>query len=73
VGRHQQPMTELAISAGGHARVGLEDNVYFSRGVLSEGSAPLVGRAAAYARSVGRTPLEPNAARALLGIGQGTR
>jgi 3-keto-5-aminohexanoate cleavage enzyme len=68
VGRHQQPMTELAISEGGHARVGLEDNVYFSKGVLAEGSAPLVARAAAYARSVGRTPLEPDAARALLGI-----
>jgi 3-keto-5-aminohexanoate cleavage enzyme len=66
-------MTELAISLGGHARVGLEDNVYFSKGVLAEGSAPLVARAAAYARSVGRTPLEPDAARALLGIQRSVR
>ncbi len=51
---------------GGHARVGLEDNVFMSRGVLAEGSAPLVARAAAYARSIGRELLDPAAARKLL-------
>ena len=68
VGRHQQPMTELAMRMGGQARVGLEDNIYLSKGVLSEGSAPLVARAAAYARSIGRTPVDPDRARTLLGI-----
>ena len=68
VGRHQRPMTELAIRLGGHARVGLEDNIYLEKGVLSEGSAPLVARAAAYARANGRTPCDPARARALLGI-----
>ncbi|MDP9150859.1 MAG: 3-keto-5-aminohexanoate cleavage protein [Myxococcota bacterium] len=66
VGRSQQPMTELAMRLGGHARVGLEDNIYLSRGVLSEGSAPLVARAATYARSLGREPAEPSRARAML-------
>lgn len=64
VGRHQRPMTELAMRLGGHARVGLEDNIYLEKGVLAQGSAPLVARAAEYARSVGRTPLEPEQARA---------
>jgi 3-keto-5-aminohexanoate cleavage enzyme len=68
VGRHQQPMTELAMRLGGHARVGLEDNIYLSKGVLAEGSAPLVARAADYARSIGRTPATPKRARELLGI-----
>jgi 3-keto-5-aminohexanoate cleavage enzyme len=67
-GRHQKPMTELAIKIGGHARVGLEDNIYLEKGVLSEGSAPLVARAAAFARSVGRTPADPTRARKLLGL-----
>ncbi len=67
-GRFQQPMTELAMRLGGHARVGLEDNIYLSKGVLSEGSAPLVARAAAYARSIGRTPVEPARAREMLGL-----
>ena len=68
VGRFQMPMTELAMRLGGQARVGLEDNIYISKGVLSEGSAPLVTRAATYARSLGRTPVEPDRARTILGI-----
>jgi 3-keto-5-aminohexanoate cleavage enzyme len=68
VGRHQQPMTELAMRLGGHARVGLEDNIYLSKGVLAEGSAPLVERAAKYAREIGRTLAEPTRARELLGL-----
>jgi 3-keto-5-aminohexanoate cleavage enzyme len=36
--------------------------------VLAEGSAPLVARAAAYARSIGRTPVDPARAREVLGI-----
>jgi 3-keto-5-aminohexanoate cleavage enzyme len=69
VGRWQQPMTELAMRFGGHARVGLEDNIFISKGALSEGSAPLVARAAAYARSIGRQPADPVRARQMLGIG----
>ena len=68
VGRHQMPLTELAMRMGGHARVGLEDNIYLTKGVLSEGSAPLVARAAAYARTIGRTPADPARARKLLGL-----
>ncbi|WP_275936511.1 3-keto-5-aminohexanoate cleavage protein [Chondromyces apiculatus] len=72
VGRHQRPMTELAMRLGGHARVGLEDNIYLEKGVLAEGSAPLVARAAAYARSVGREVVDPARARQLLGISGAT-
>ena len=68
VGRFQLPMTELAMRLGAHVRVGLEDNIYFSKGVLAEGSAPLVARAAAYAKSIGRELAEPGRARELLGI-----
>jgi 3-keto-5-aminohexanoate cleavage enzyme len=72
VGRHQKPMTEAALRMGGHARVGLEDNIYLSKGVLSEGSAPLVTRAAAFARSIGRTVADPARARAILGLSNTT-
>lgn len=68
VGRFQRPMTELAITLGGHARVGLEDNIYLEKGVLAEGSAPLVARAAAFARGAGREVVEPARARQLLGV-----
>jgi 3-keto-5-aminohexanoate cleavage enzyme len=68
VGRHQRPMTELALRLGGHVRLGLEDNLYLERGVLAQGSAPLVARAAAHARELGREPVAPARARALLGL-----
>jgi 3-keto-5-aminohexanoate cleavage enzyme len=68
VGRAQQPMTELAIRLGGHARVGLEDNIYWSKGVLAEGSAPFVARAASFARSIGREPVDASRVRALFGL-----
>jgi 3-keto-5-aminohexanoate cleavage enzyme len=71
VGRWQQPMTELAMRLGGHARVGLEDNIFLSKGVLAEGSAPLVARAASYARSIGREPADPARARKLLQLASG--
>jgi 3-keto-5-aminohexanoate cleavage enzyme len=68
IGRWQQPLTELAMRTGGHARVGLEDNIYAGKGILAEGSAPLVARAASYARSIGRQPVTPARARQLLGL-----
>jgi len=68
IGRHQKPMTEAALRFGGHARVGLEDNIYLAKGVLSEGSAPLVTQAAAFARSIGRAVADPVRARAILGL-----
>jgi 3-keto-5-aminohexanoate cleavage enzyme len=39
--------------------------------VLSEGSAPLVARAAAFARSIGRDPADPARARMILGLDDG--
>jgi 3-keto-5-aminohexanoate cleavage enzyme len=54
IGRMQLPMAELAITWGGNARVGLEDNIYLDRGVLAEGSAPLIARAAEICQARGR-------------------
>lgn len=68
VGRHQMPMAELAAELGGNVRVGLEDNVYLDKGVLAEGSAPLVARAAKLVGAKGRSPVTPARARKLLGL-----
>ncbi len=68
VGRHQRPLTELAVRMGGHARVGLEDNLYLDKGVLAEGSAPLVARLVRYAEQMGRPIADPAQAREILGI-----
>jgi 3-keto-5-aminohexanoate cleavage enzyme len=66
VGRHQFPMADLALGLGGHVRVGLEDNIYLERGVLAEGSAPLVEKAVQLARAHGRRPLSAGEVRAAL-------
>jgi len=68
IGRHQLPMAEVAIRRGGHARVGLEDNIYVDKGVLAKGSWELVERAAAAARAAGREIATPAVARRLLGL-----
>jgi 3-keto-5-aminohexanoate cleavage enzyme len=69
VGRSQLPMAELALRLGGHVRVGLEDNLFASRGVLARGSDELVSLAVDLARRAGREPATPDEARRLLRIG----
>jgi 3-keto-5-aminohexanoate cleavage enzyme len=69
IGRHQLPMAELSLRMGGHARCGLEDNIYLSKGVLAKGSYELVAKVAALARAAGREPATPAQARELLRIG----
>jgi 3-keto-5-aminohexanoate cleavage enzyme len=71
VGRAQLELAALALGMGGHVRVGIEDNLYVSKGVLARGSAELVERAVALARAAGREPASPGDARGLLGIGIG--
>jgi 3-keto-5-aminohexanoate cleavage enzyme len=66
VGRHQLPMAELAAALGGNIRVGLEDNIYLEKGVLAQGSAPLVARAAEVCQAAGRAVATVAEARALL-------
>jgi 3-keto-5-aminohexanoate cleavage enzyme len=68
IGRFEMPMAELALGLGGHVRVGLEDNLFVSKGVLARGSHQLVEMAVAMARRAGREPATPAQARALLGI-----
>lgn len=66
VGRHQQDMTAMAILLGGHVRVGFEDNVMLSRGVLAESNGVFVERIAKLIRSLGREVATPQEARQIL-------
>jgi 3-keto-5-aminohexanoate cleavage enzyme len=68
VGRHQLPMNMAAIIMGGHARTGLEDNIYYRRGELATSNAQLVERVARLARELGREVASPDEARALLDL-----
>ena len=44
IGRHQIELNEWSVSAGGHARTGLEDNVRLDRHTLAPSNAALVRR-----------------------------
>lgn len=68
VGRYQLPLAVQALVMGGHVRVGFEDNVYYSKGVLATSNAQLVERVVRIAREVGREVATPARARQLLGI-----
>ncbi|RKG59403.1 3-keto-5-aminohexanoate cleavage protein [Corallococcus sp. AB011P] len=69
VGRQQLPFVEEAAKRGGNARVGLEDNIYLSKGVLAKGNFELVAEAAKRARAAGREIATPEQARQLLRLG----
>ena len=67
IGRDQVRMAAAAIAMGGHVRVGLEDNIYYSRGRLATNDE-LVARVARIAAELGRPVATPSEARALLGL-----
>lgn len=69
VGRHQLPFVELVAERGGNSRVGLEDNIYLSKGVLAQGNFELVADAAKRAKAKGRVLATPQQARELLRLG----
>ena len=54
IGRHNFDFAALAMTLGGNARTGLEDNLYLRRGELSPGNAPLVSRLATIAAALDR-------------------
>jgi 3-keto-5-aminohexanoate cleavage enzyme len=68
IGPFQLPLTTLATLMGGHVRVGLEDNVYYSRGRKAKSNAELVQRTVRIARELNRTIATPCQARAMLGL-----
>jgi uncharacterized protein (DUF849 family) len=68
VGRSQFPMVAQALLLGGHVRVGLEDNLYLSKGELAPNNAALVHKAAQIVDMLGSRLATPAEARELLGL-----
>lgn len=69
IGRSTLAVALAALSKGGHLRVGMEDVLTLAKGVPVERNAQLVERAAELGRLAQRTPMTPDEARVLLGIG----
>ena len=68
VGKSSMEILYGAVALGGHIRVGMEDNVLYSKGVLAESNAQLVARAARVIREYGNEPATPDEARKILGL-----
>ena len=68
IGRGYLPMAMMALIMGGHIRVGMEDNIYVSHGVLAKTNAELVERVVRICREYGREIATPTEARGILGL-----
>ena len=68
IGRWQLPVAAQAILMGGHVRVGFEDNVFWSKGVLAKDNAQLVARAQGLAETLQRPVATAAEARKILGL-----
>jgi uncharacterized protein (DUF849 family) len=67
-GRFQFAMGVINMIQGGHMRVGLEDNLYISKGELAKSSAEQVEKAIRIARELGLEIASPKDARQILGL-----
>lgn len=70
VGKMSMPIMLATIALGGHLRVGMEDNVMLTKGVLAESNAQLVRRAKSILEDAGYRNATPAEARELLGLRQ---
>ena len=69
IGRHAFTSAAQSYLAGGHVRVGLEDGVYLSKGVLAESNAALVEKARRIVEDLGGQIANARETRAMLGFG----
>ena len=67
ISRMEMPLVAQSVILGGNVRVGLEDNLYLSKGVFAD-NAELVRRAVTIVESLGARPLTPAEARRKLDL-----
>ena len=68
IGRAEYPMLAQTWLLGGHVRVGLEDNIYLSKGVLAKSNAELVTKARRVIEDLGGAVASAAEARTILGL-----
>ena len=61
-------MAAAAIAMGGNVRVGFEDNLYLSKGVLAKSNGELVAKVVRLANELGRGIATSAEAREILGL-----
>ena len=68
IGRNAFTLAAPAIVMGGHVRVGFEDNLYISKGVLAKSNGELVQKVVRIATELGREIATPAEARKILNL-----
>ena len=68
ISRDQWMLVAAALTFGGNARVGLEDNFYLPDGSMARSNGDLVARARRMAEDVGRRVATVDEARSMLGL-----
>ena len=66
-GRHQFPLVTMGAILGGNVRVGLEDNLYLSKGVLAPDNAAMVAKMRRILEELSLQVATPDEAREMLG------
>ena len=68
IGKTCWDIVACTIAMGGHVRVGFEDNVYMSKGVLAKSNGEMVERVVQMAKLMNREVATPAEAREILGL-----
>ncbi|MGL4672162.1 3-keto-5-aminohexanoate cleavage protein [Cetobacterium sp.] len=68
IGKFEFTLAAASIISGGHVRVGFEDNIYLSKGVLAKSNGELVQKVVRLANELGREIATPDEARKILGL-----
>lgn len=68
VGKSHMEILYSTIAMGGHIRVGMEDNVVYSKGELAKSNAQFVERAVRIVKEFGKEVASPDEAREILGL-----
>lgn len=68
IGKGHLPILYTALALGGNIRVGMEDNIFYSKGVLAKSNVEFVERAKRIVAEMGKEIASPDETRELLGL-----
>lgn len=68
IGKSQFPILSLGLGMGADVRVGMEDNIYLSKGVLAKSNAELVNKIVRIAKELGKEIASPSEVRTALAL-----
>ncbi|MBP1628012.1 MAG: uncharacterized protein H6Q00_2487, partial [Holophagaceae bacterium] len=68
IGQMHLPIIAASIALGGHVRIGMEDNIFLSKGVLAKSNVEFVERTKKIIEALGKEVATPDEARQILGL-----